>query len=46
MIDLSKDQTDAISTIMDWWVSRKSKLFSIGGFAGTGKTTLISVLRN
>lgn len=44
-IHLSEDQQDAYDTIRDWIDSASaSPTLSCGGYAGTGKTTLLSVL--
>ena len=47
MFELSKDQEKSLSQMLDFYSSmNKSKDFmTLGGFAGTGKTTLISQLR-
>ena len=45
-MQLSKDQELAISSIMDWYNSNTRKQFiTLGGYAGTGKTTVVSELR-
>src|SRR5690606_3767955 len=41
-IHLSKDQENAISSILHWFRNVKSKRFVLAGYAGTGKTVLIS----
>jgi len=42
MIVLTTEQEKAVDVIVDWYRSRSSKLvFKLGGYAGTGKTTLI-----
>lgn len=46
MLRLSKDQKQAFDSILDWYLSKqKSPYITLGGYAGTGKTTLISKLR-
>lgn len=47
MIDLSHDQEKAIQELLKWYKQEpKLKPFiSLGGYAGTGKTTLIAILR-
>jgi exodeoxyribonuclease-5 len=44
---LSPDQALALSAILKWFKSDKTKqpFITLGGFAGTGKTTLIAVIR-
>ncbi len=48
MLEMSHDQEKAISTLLDWFkLDIKPKQFiTLGGYAGTGKTTLIAILRN
>jgi exodeoxyribonuclease-5 len=45
MIELSPDQESCFDTIMSWF-SDAGDLLTMGGYAGCGKTTLISKLRN
>jgi len=47
MISLSTDQTSAISKLLKWYkFDNKNKRFiTLGGYAGTGKTTLIAIFR-
>lgn len=43
---LSKDQIDAKKTILDWvHSSRRSSYITMGGYAGTGKSSLIAEVR-
>ena len=46
-MELSEDQKKALRTILDWEdsVSKRSQYITLGGYAGTGKTTLIAKLR-
>lgn len=45
-MQLSDDQQSAISAIMDWYKSDNRKPYiTLGGYAGTGKTTVIAELR-
>lgn len=45
-MEFSQDQINAISTLMDWYNSPTRKQFiTLGGYAGTGKTTVVSELR-
>ncbi len=44
-MNLSKDQNNAIRQILNWLKKPNSKYITIGGYAGTGKTTIISILR-
>lgn len=48
MYELSTDQKHALSTILDWYKNKKNEkeFITLGGFAGTGKTTLIATLRH
>lgn len=47
MVNLSKDQEKALKDILEWYQKDKEKMgfVTLGGFAGTGKTTLIATLR-
>jgi len=47
MPSLSSDQKEAIQKIMYWYKNKlpTQQYVSLGGYAGTGKTTLISILR-
>jgi len=41
---LSPDQQAVYDAFMDWYRGSQSDIFSIGGYAGTGKSTLIGVI--
>lgn len=41
---LSEDQAEAIDQIHAWWQKNEKQTFSLAGYAGTGKTTVISAL--
>lgn len=43
--ELSKDQEKALRGIMGWYKKPKRQFVGLGGYAGTGKTTLIAILR-
>lgn len=46
MVQLTKDQKDALNTLFSWFNSKqKSPFITLGGYAGTGKTTVIALLR-
>jgi len=47
LIRLSRDQKEALKNILEWYAKDREKMqyVTLGGFAGTGKTTLISCLR-
>jgi len=46
MLELSPDQTNVLSQLEKWYYDiNKDRYITLGGFAGTGKTTLISVFR-
>lgn len=47
MISLSPDQQHVLDKILFWFKEEKGKkqYITLGGYAGTGKTTLISILR-
>lgn len=42
--DLSKDQKEVYNSIIKWSNKKNDKLLTLGGFAGTGKSTVLSVL--
>jgi exodeoxyribonuclease-5 len=42
---LSPDQIEALRTIGRWYRSKSSPFVTLGGYAGTGKTTLIAYVR-
>ncbi len=42
---LSKDQEKALEGMMAWWKKPTKQYITLGGYAGTGKTTLMAVLR-
>lgn len=45
--ELSEKQKEIIKTILDWFKHRNGKQYlSLGGFAGTGKTTLVGYISN
>lgn len=43
-IELTKEQKKAFDQIQEWYAYPGSNLFTLGGYAGTGKTTLIAEL--
>lgn len=44
---LSQDQAYALKNIISWYKSdQKPQFITLGGYAGTGKTTLISILKD
>lgn len=46
-MELSKDQEKALAALLAWYkVPARSPYITLGGYAGTGKTTLIAVLKN
>lgn len=45
-LDLSNDQKIALDALMDWWKNpARPQLITLGGYAGCGKTTIVSVFR-
>lgn len=42
--DLSPDQAGAYRSIVDWMRGGSSRLLSMGGYSGTGKSTLVSMV--
>lgn len=46
-MQLSNDQQHALTKLLDWYIKpNKKQYITLGGFAGTGKTTLISIFKN
>lgn len=45
-MDLSQDQSKALKKLSDWHKLKTKNFITLGGFAGTGKTTLISIFRH
>ncbi len=47
MIDLSADQEKALKAVLEWFEKDKEAMqfVTLGGYAGTGKTTLIALIR-
>lgn len=46
-LDLSADQTKALETLIDWWKDpNRKQLITLGGYAGCGKTTIVTIFRN
>jgi exodeoxyribonuclease-5 len=43
--NLSQDQKKVLDQVMDWVKTKPTPFLTVGGYAGTGKTTLVSVLR-
>ncbi len=41
----SPDQQQALDTILAWYSKKEKSYITLGGYAGTGKTTLIGVMR-
>ena len=44
-MDLSGDQKLALGNLINWYKSKAGQYITLGGYAGTGKTTLIAILR-
>jgi ATP-dependent exoDNAse (exonuclease V) alpha subunit len=44
-VTLSKEQYHICDQILEWYFEEKSQFITLGGYAGTGKSTLIGVLR-
>jgi len=43
---LSRDQRRVLDSVLAWWKDGQSQHITIGGYAGTGKTTLIGAIKN
>jgi exodeoxyribonuclease-5 len=46
MIDLSEEQRAAVDSVAEWLSSGLRQTFVLGGYAGTGKTTIIKEILN
>lgn len=44
-MELSQDQKLALENLLYWYKKKGEQYITLGGYAGTGKTTLISILR-
>ncbi|MFA5828456.1 MAG: AAA family ATPase [Candidatus Shapirobacteria bacterium] len=42
----TRDQVRAIEVILEWWRKKGADFVTLGGYAGTGKTTLVAEIRN
>jgi exodeoxyribonuclease-5 len=45
-IELTPKQQQVLAAVIDWYKSNKQGFLTIGGYAGTGKTTITAYLRN
>lgn len=45
-MELSKEQDSAKDIVLDWFYGSNKPIFIMGGYAGTGKTTLLGYIRN
>ena len=46
-LELSTDQKNAIDALLGWWEDpNRPQLITLGGYAGCGKTTIITIFRN
>jgi exodeoxyribonuclease-5 len=46
-LELSEDQQKALAQLLSWYsAADRSRFITLGGYAGTGKTTLIAVFKN
>ncbi len=45
MLDLSGDQKSVLKKLVEWHLDKGGQYITLGGYAGTGKTTLIAILR-
>ncbi len=43
-LELSPTQKKIVESILDWYKGKKSRYLTLGGYAGTGKTTLLGYL--
>lgn len=45
-VKLNDDQQDALDAVLEWYYNSSRQSFILGGFAGTGKTTLLKMIRD
>ncbi|MCD4756442.1 AAA family ATPase [bacterium] len=45
-LELSEKQTDILNTLLEWKKEPNTQYITLGGYAGTGKTTLMGYLSN
>jgi exodeoxyribonuclease-5 len=45
-VKLSQKQKDALNSILKWYKDKEKQYITLGGYAGTGKTTLMGYLSN
>jgi exodeoxyribonuclease V len=45
MVEPTKEQKEALKALFDWFISSREPYVSMGGYAGTGKTTLLGMWR-
>ena len=46
-MNLSKDQKEALQSILEWYETEdRNQFITLGGYAGTGKTSLIALTKN
>ena len=43
-LNLSKTQSEVISSILEWFSQSKHQYITLGGYAGTGKTTILGYI--
>jgi exodeoxyribonuclease-5 len=46
VFDPTPDQRTALKTIVSWWQKPEPPYITLGGYAGTGKTSLLSAIRH
>src|SRR5260221_12953739 len=46
MIELSDKPARVLNNLLYWFENRKARFITMGGYAGTGKTTIIALLRS
>ncbi len=40
-LELSKKQISIVDSVIDWYMMSEQKYITLGGYAGTGKTTIL-----
>lgn len=45
-LELTREQSDVVDAVLDWHAGDKDPYVTVGGYAGTGKTTILGPLRS
>ena len=44
-VELTVEQKDVVGSILEWYREKKDPYITVGGYAGTGKTTILGAVR-